>query len=143
MASVLNDAAREALSSNHLAHLVTLNRDGSPQVTIVWAGLDGDEIVCAHLGAFQKVANIERDDRVALSMETSGATESGLANYLVVYGRAYVTEGGAPQVLQELAYRYIGPRVHFPPMDDPPPGYITHIVPERVAGTGPWRDAPR
>ena len=27
------------------AHLITLNRDGSPQVTLIWVGLDGDEVV--------------------------------------------------------------------------------------------------
>jgi hypothetical protein len=41
----LNDAVCSALSAGNLAHLVTLNPDGSPQVTIVWVGLDGDEIV--------------------------------------------------------------------------------------------------
>ena len=64
---VLNDAVRQALTSGHLAHLVTLNADGSPQVTLVWVGLDGDEIVCAHLGSWQKVKNIpERCTRRAL-----------------------------------------------------------------------------
>ena len=45
--SVLIDEARAALTSGHLAHLVTLNPDGSPQVTIVWVGLEGDEIPLA------------------------------------------------------------------------------------------------
>jgi hypothetical protein len=42
---ILNDTVRQALTAGHLAHLVTLNKDGSPQVSIVWVGLDGDEIV--------------------------------------------------------------------------------------------------
>jgi hypothetical protein len=46
----------------------------------------------------------------------------GPANYLVVHGRAPVTEGGAPELLQQLARRYLGPDVKFPPMPDPPPG---------------------
>ena len=37
------------------AHLITLNRDGSPQVTLIWIGLDGDEVVAAHLPKNQKV----------------------------------------------------------------------------------------
>ena len=41
---ILNDTVRQALTTGHLAHLVTLNKDGSPQVSIVWVGLDGDEI---------------------------------------------------------------------------------------------------
>ena len=50
----LNSEARAALTSGHLAHLVTLNADGSPQVAIVWVGLDGDEIVSAHLSGDQR-----------------------------------------------------------------------------------------
>jgi PPOX class probable F420-dependent enzyme len=139
MSGVLNEPARKALTSGRLAHLVTLNADGSPQITLVWVGLDGDEIVCGHLGSWQKIKNLRRDSRVALSMETGGKNEHGLDNYLVVSGRARVTEGGGPELLQRLAHVYIGPNVKFPPMDNPPPGYVTHITPERVSGIGPWR----
>ena len=41
----LHISARGLIQSNALAHLVTLNEDGSPQVTVVWAGMDGDDIV--------------------------------------------------------------------------------------------------
>lgn len=41
----LNPFTREALTTGHLAHLVTLGADGSPQVTLLWVGLEGDEIV--------------------------------------------------------------------------------------------------
>ncbi len=56
------------LESDRLAHLVTLNPDGSPQVTCVWVGLEGDEIVSGHLGTRQKVRNIERDPRVRVKV---------------------------------------------------------------------------
>jgi Pyridoxamine 5'-phosphate oxidase len=71
---ILNDTVRQALTAGHLSHLVTLNSDGSPQISIVWVGLDGDEIVCAHQSLHQKLRNIQRDARVALSMVTSGKT---------------------------------------------------------------------
>jgi len=57
----LPDSARAVLQSPALAHLVTLNPDGSPQVTVVWVGLDGDEIVAAHLPEHRKVRNIRND----------------------------------------------------------------------------------
>ncbi|HLM32713.1 MAG TPA: PPOX class F420-dependent oxidoreductase [Gaiellaceae bacterium] len=136
--TVLPDSAREVLESDGLAHLVTLNPDGSPQVTCVWVGLEDDEIVCAHLGRFQKVKNIERDPRVALSVEAPGENAIGLKHYLVVHGKARITEGGAPELLQKLAGTYVGPGVKFPPMPDPPPGVVTRITPERVGGMGPW-----
>ncbi len=135
------DSARAVLESAALAHLVTIDPDGRPQVSIVWVGLDGDEIVAAHLPEHRKIRNIRRDDRVALSIEAGTRNEMGLDEYVVIHGRAYVTEGGAPEKLQELAHVYLGPDVTFPPMDDPPPGYITHIVPERIGGVGPWARA--
>jgi PPOX class probable F420-dependent enzyme len=136
--TALPDSARAVLQSNALAHLVTLEPDGRPQVSIVWVGLDGDEIVAGHLPEHRKIRNVRRDGRVALSLEAGTRNEIGLDEYLVIHGRARVTEGGAPELLQELARTYIGPDVKFPPMDNPPPGYITRITVERIGGVGPW-----
>jgi PPOX class probable F420-dependent enzyme len=132
------DSARAVLEGPALAHLVTLEPDGRPQISVVWVGLDGEEIVAAHLPDHRKLRNIRRDPRVALSLEAGTRNPLGLVEYLVVHGRARVTEGGAPELLQQLAHVYLGPDVKFPPMDDPPPGYITHIEVERVGGVGPW-----
>ena len=134
----LPDSARTLLESAALAHLVTLNPDGSPQVTIVWVGLDGDEIVAGHLPEHRKIRNIRNDSRVALSIETPERNPIGMNEYLVIYGTARVTEGGAPGLLQRLAHTYLGPDVRFPPADNPPPGYITHITVDRISGVGPW-----
>jgi PPOX class probable F420-dependent enzyme len=139
--TAIPDSARAVLESDALAHLVTLNPDGSPQVSVVWVGLDGDEIVSGHLAVRKKVSNIRRDARVALSLQTTHLNARGLIEYLVIYGTARITEGGAPELLQRLAHTYLGPDVRFPDMDDPPPGYITRITPERFSGVGPWAHA--
>jgi hypothetical protein len=39
---------------------------------------------------------------------------------------------------RSAAYGYLGPDVTFPPMDDPPPGVVVRIAPERLGGVGPW-----
>lgn len=136
--TIISASARDVLDGPHLAHLVTLNADGSPHVTVVWVGLENDEIVSGHLGSWKKVRNIQRDPRVALSIETGRPGPQGLAEYLVVYGTAQIVEGGAPELLQRLARTYIGPDVRFPPMDNPPPGFVTRITVERVSGNGDW-----
>ncbi len=136
--SVLTPAAREVIESGRLAHLVTIEADGSPQASIVWIGLDGDEIVSGHLDLRRKLRNVRRDPRVVLSLETGHRNAMGLDEYLVVHGTAAVTEGGAPELLQRLADVYLGPGTRFPPMDDPPPGYTLRITPTRIGGVGPW-----
>jgi PPOX class probable F420-dependent enzyme len=136
----LPDSARAVLESDGLAHLVTLNADGSPQVTVVWVGLEGDDIVSAHLRPQQKLRNIRRDNRVALSIETRTTNAHGLREYLIVHGRATIEEGGAPELLQRLAHTYLGPEVTFPQMPAPPPGFRLRIAVERVGGIGPWAD---
>jgi PPOX class probable F420-dependent enzyme len=136
----LPESARAVLESDALAHLVTVNRDGSPQVSVVWVGLEGDEIVSGHLREQQKLRNVRRDPRVALTLETPRTNPMGLREYLIVHGRARVEEGGAPELLQRLAHTYLGPDVTFPPMPDPPPGYRLCIAVERVGGVGPWSD---
>jgi PPOX class probable F420-dependent enzyme len=138
--ALLPESARELIESGAIAHFVTLNRDGSPQVSCVWIGLEGDEIVSGHLGRHQKVRNVERDPRVVLSVEGSAVNEIGLREYLTIRGRARVTEGGAPELLQRLAHVYLGAEVKFPPMPDPPPGFVLRITPERVGGVGSWAE---
>jgi PPOX class probable F420-dependent enzyme len=130
--------ARVLIESDRIAHMTTINADGWPQVTCVWVGLDGDEIVSGHLPRNQKVRNVERDPRVVISIEGAEDNELGLREYLVVRGHARVQEGGAPELLQKLARVYLGPDVKFPPMDDPPPGYVVRLTPERIGGVGPW-----
>ena len=66
--SALPESARELIESGRLAHCVTLNRDGSPQVSAVWVGLDGDDLVTAHLYEHLKVRNLRRDPRIVLSL---------------------------------------------------------------------------
>jgi PPOX class probable F420-dependent enzyme len=135
----LPESARKLVESGSLAHLVTLNPDGSPQVTCVWVGLDGDEIVSGHLRASQrKLENVARDPRVSLSIEGTEIRPPGLKEYLVIHGRARITPGGAPELLQRLAHVYLGPDVKFPPMDDPPPGNVLRISVTRIGGVGPW-----
>ena len=135
----LPDSAKELIRSGALGHLVTIGAGGAPQVTCVWVGVDGDDLVTAHLNAHQrKLENIRHDSRVAISFEGSTIHPPGLREYLVVYGRATIEEGGAPELLQELAHVHLGPDVIFPPMDDPPPGVRVRIAAERLSGIGPW-----
>jgi len=69
-------AVREVIDKGPLAHLTTLNPNGSPQVTVVWVGIDGEEFVMGHFAIHQKVRNIRRDPRVALSADSDDVARS-------------------------------------------------------------------
>lgn len=139
---MIPDSIRPVLDSAAVAHVVTLNEDGSPHVSLAWVGEEDGEIVFATLPDQPKLRNVRRDPRVVLSFETDRTNDFGLKEYLVVYGRGRVTEGGGPELLQKLAHMYLGPDVKFPPMPNPPPGYVTRISVERTSGVGPWAERP-
>jgi PPOX class probable F420-dependent enzyme len=132
--------ARDLIESGPIAHVTTLNADGSPDVSLAWVGLEEDEIVIGTLGDQRKLKNVRRDPRVALSIHTDEINEFGLNRYLVLQGTARVTEGGAPELLQRLAHTYLGPEVKFPPMPDPPPGFVTRVMVDKIKGVGPWSE---
>jgi len=135
------ESIRELIAKAPFAHLTTLNSIGGPQVSVVWVGIENEEFVIGHLHlpTYQKVKNIRRDPRVALSMLSDTTNAQSLREYLVVYGNARVTEGGAFDLLQRLARLHLGSNADYPP---PAlrniPGWITRITPERFAGVGPW-----
>lgn len=133
---------RKLIESGSPAHFVTLNPDGSPQVTLVWVGLDGEDIVAGHLPENRKVKNIRRDPRVAISLQAASKSSLGLTEYAVLYGEAHIEEGGAAALLHRLAQIYIGPGVKFPPMENPPPGFVTRVRVTGISGVGPWTGRP-
>ena len=136
----LPDEARLVIESDALAHVTTIDPDGRPQTTLAWVGLEGDEIVFATLPDQRKLRNMRRDPRITISIQTERVTPYGLHEYLVIYGTARVTDGGGPEVLQRLAHTYLGPDVTFPPMPDPPPGFVTRVTVDRLGGVGPWNE---
>ena len=141
------ESVRALIATGPPAYLTTLNADGSPQVTLVWVGIEKDEVVIPHMKVWQKVKNMRRDPRVALAILGPGKSPPGveeynrlgLQEYLVAYGQARITDGGAAALIQRLRPIYMGPDVTAPPVPYPAtPGYITRISPERFTGIGPW-----
>ena len=76
-----------------MAHLSTINADGSPQVTVIWIGLDGDDLVSGHMSRHVKLRNIERDPRVVLSFDAPRVAGAFLNEYAVLQARASIEPG--------------------------------------------------
>ena len=127
----------ELIARGPLAHVVTLNADGSPHVSLAWVGIEDDEVVIGTIPDQVKLRNLRRDPRIAISMATGLRNAYGLDEYVVLHGHARVTPGGAAELLQRLARIYLGPDVRFPPMPDPPPGWVIRISVGHIKGVGP------
>jgi PPOX class probable F420-dependent enzyme len=131
---------RELLATGPLAHVATIDPDGTPHVTLAWAGFDGDQIVMATFFnlAQRKLENLRRDPRVVLSFQAKEDMGQPLWPYAVVQGRVdRITEGGALEVMDRLSEFYIGPGQRYP-MREVPDGVILHVAIDRVYGQGPW-----
>ena len=136
--SGLPDELRSLIASGPMAHLSTCNANGAPQVSVIWIGIDGDDIVSGHLSRAAKLRNIERDPRVVLSFDAPRQPDVFLNPYAVLHARATVTasEDAAWDLLNRLAKIYMSPDAEFPAPRRP--GYVVRYVIERVGGVGPW-----
>lgn len=128
---------RDLIASGPMAHLSTINADGSPQVTVIWIGLDGDDLVSGHMSWQAKLRNIERDPRVVLSFDAPRVPGVLLNEYAALRARAAVQPSDAVwNLLNRLAKVYMSSDAEFPAPKGP--GYVVRYSVERIGGVGPW-----
>jgi PPOX class probable F420-dependent enzyme len=128
---------RDLIDSGPLAHLSTINADGSPQVTVVWIERDGDELLSGHMQFYAKLRNIERDPRVVLSFTAPRDTGAFLNPYAVLRAHASIEEGEhAWELLGRLTKVYMSPDADFPAPRAS--GYVIRYKIDRIGGVGPW-----
>ena len=128
---------RDLIESGPMAHLSTINADGSPQVSVIWIGVDGDDLVSGHMSRRVKLRNIERDSRVVLSLDAPRTPGVFLNPYAMLRARAAVQPSDdAWDLLNSLTKVYVSPDAEFPAPKGP--GYIVRYSVQRIGGVGPW-----
>ncbi len=128
---------RTLIEAGPLAHLTTINPDGSPHVNVIWIGLDRDDIVSGHMSHKRLVRNIERDPRVVLSFDAPRDPAAFLNPYAVLRCNATVAPSDETwDLLDRLTKTYMSPDSEFPGAKKP--GYVTRYEIERISGVGPW-----
>lgn len=131
--------AEALLGSNALAHVVTRNPDGTPQVSVVWCGTRGDQILFCTEGTSAKIRNLRRDPVVVLSIEDEERNQRGAQQHLLVYGRAQILPGRASKELcDELCRVYMGQADHELNLSRSPSALTVSVHVERIGGNGPW-----
>ncbi len=139
--SSLSAPAHVLLGSDAVAHVWTTNPDGSPQVSVVWVLVQGDEIWFGCDRTSQKARNLRRDPSVVLSIEDEVRTPQGFQRHLVLRGRAQIHDGPDPARMDRLAAKYAGLARHPLALRDSPAAAMVRVEIERISGVGPWLDA--
>jgi len=105
MPASLSDGVKKLFQEPNFAHLATLMRDGSPQVTPVWVDLDGDRILVNTAEGRVKPRNVRGDPRVSISI----INQQNPYSHAAVRGRVVdITHEGADAHIDKLAKKYLG-----------------------------------
>lgn len=128
------------LGADAVAHAWTHNRDGSPQVSVVWVIARDDEILFGTDTNSQKARNLRRDPNIVLSIEDTERNERGFQRHLVIRGKATIETGPDPELMDRLAMKYAGLRRHPLALRDSPSCVVVRVTIDRVSGVGPWID---
>lgn len=100
----ISDDIRALLSEPIFFHAATVNPDGSPQVSVVWADLDGDLLRFSTAEGRAKPRNLRRDPRIALSFTVP---DNPYRN-IVLHGRAVEIENRGMGLIDHMARKYTG-----------------------------------
>src|SRR5580704_613172 len=105
MADSLSPAAQALIAKKVLAHVASLDPDGSPNVSPVWIELDGDDLVINTALGRAKARNLASDARVSVSIVDPDDDHS-----LITFRGSVVgfTTIGADEVIDRLAKKYLG-----------------------------------
>jgi PPOX class probable F420-dependent enzyme len=125
----LSDRDREILEGKNFAHLVTLMRDGSPQVTPVWIDVEDGMILVNSAEGRVKTNNVKRDPRVAISIYDEADPYGGVVSVRGLVKE--VTTAGADAHIDKMAKKYIG-QDKYPWKQPGEQRVLLKIEPERV-----------
>lgn len=119
------------LKESHIAQLVTLMADGSPQISPVWVDTDGTDVLINSALDRVKTNNIERDSRVAVSVYDPENSYSRVVN---IRGRVTaMSEEGADAHIDMLAKKYTGAD-SYGGRNPAETRVIIRIAPENITG---------
>ena len=140
--SSLSAPAHALLGSDAVAHVWTSNPDGTPQVSVVWVLVQGDEIWFGCDRSSRKARNLRRDASIVLSIEDDVRNAHGFQRHLVLRGTAELVDGPDPARMDRLAAKYAGLAQHPLALRDAPSSVMVRVLIDRISGVGPWVETP-
>jgi PPOX class probable F420-dependent enzyme len=126
----LTEKCRMLFDGKNFAVLSTLEPDGKPHSTVVWVKRDGDDLLFALPKSRHKVANLNRDPRVAVAIFDAGNPYESVQ----VQGAASLEDDPEGKLIDELSHKYVGGP--YPGFAGPNPQWvIARITAEKVTSS--------
>lgn len=132
MPIALPQSVKKIMQDKAYGHVTTFNAEGKPQVTMVWADVDGDEVMFNTTEGRLKEKNLRRDPRIIISVQDRNEPQS----YMVFHGKASVTDAGADDHIDKLAKRFLGAD-KYPFRRPGEKRVIVRTKVDRIGGYGP------
>ena len=131
MPVTLPQSVKTLLSDKAFGHVVTLNSDGKPQLTMVWMDVDGDEVLFNTADGRKKPQNLRQDPRIIVSVQDRNNPQA----YAIFHGKARITEEGADAHIDKLAKRFLGAD-KYPYRQPGEKRLLVRISVDRIGGFG-------
>lgn len=122
----------DLLQSNGLANIATIGPDGEPQNNPVWFDYDGEHILFSQTQNRQKLRNLERDPRIALTI----VDPTNPYRYVEIRGAMAKVEVDPDNAfINKMAKKYLGQDVYpwHRPGDQ---RMVVYVKPERTLSMG-------
>lgn len=126
----LSDHVKALLDAQPYVTFATVNPDGGPHLTVVWATYDGDDILVSTTAGRQKERNLRRDAKAGMIIPNAGNPY----DYAEIRGRVTITDEGGRELIDSLSEKYRGR-----PYDAEPEGtvrVVLRLTPERIVEFG-------
>lgn len=132
MAIALPEALKKILSGHAYGHVMTYNPSGTPQLTMVWMDVEGDQPTFNTALGRIKPRNLENDSRIVVSVQDPENPQA----YACFYGTANVSEEGADAQIDDLAGRFLG-LDNYPFRQEGETRVMVRIAVDKIGGVGP------
>lgn len=132
MSIALPPAVKKIMEDKAYGHVITFNPTGTPQVTMVWMDVEGDEVLFNTAEGRVKPKNLRRDPRIVIAVQDRNDPQSSM----VFHGKATITETGADAHIDKLAKRFLGAD-KYPFRRPGEKRLIVRVKVDRIGGYGP------
>ncbi len=132
MNTELSPAARELFDSPEFVVLATIDPDGQPQLSVVWAERDGNDVIISTVEGRRKHRNLVRDPRASLLLYPKDAPYT----YVEIRGHVTMSREGGRELIDRLARKYIGVPRFAADDDTGAVRVVVRVTPDQVVEHG-------